>query len=843
MSSLRIRWIVAVTCLAGVVAGGVTAVRSQNGVESVAPATLIPQNSLLYISYDGRINHQEAFEKTATYEAFYKSGLMDVVNRVINSLLTSTPDQTAAKIGEFVKHLCEHDVTAGMTISTAGGPPLPFLTIVVHDGGKMEPDFGAFLKQAMGRDVEFDTEEIRERKVTSGVIPNSPGVEIGWWKEGNHLMFAAGLGAINSTLDVVTGDAENVTTSGAYQKFAVNAIEFERMTMFWFDFGLLRETYGTAPLPLPNPNPVTANMILEALGLHNLGIIVRQCGFKDKANWSETFVEVAGEKRGLLALCEQEPITLDDLPPIPFGTNGFYATSFDWGKAYDTILTVAHDIAKLGPPDAATEIDGAVAMINRELGFDLRNDLLSSLGNVLCVYGDTRQGFLGLGTGLAIKVNNENKILDSLRTIGQQIAFDSQGDIIFRDSAKQGREVFYIEPAQGYFSIAVGVDEKWLVVGLPQTVEGFFLRQDGALTNWKPTPSYQEGFDLVPKEFTTITAVDPLKSYRALLGAVPFFLGGINSAIQQQNRDFSLPVGMEDIPPAEFIARPLFPNLSVTTVDEEGIHYISRSSAPAIPLVDGIGGGGGVATASTMVALLLPAVQQAREAARRTQSRNNLKMIGLALHNYHDAFNSFPMGGQDYPTQEGKAPLQGDDRFSWMVSILPYVDQAANYNRLDLTKPWNSEANEQILKLQIPVYFNPGYSVDPDAEWGVTHYVGIAGVGEKAAELDIKDKKAGIFGYDRKTKVRDITDGTSNTMMVSEASDNIGSWGAVGKSNIRGLSKKPYINGPDGIGGPYQGGCNVLFADGSVRFISENIDAKTFEALATMHGGEVLKEF
>ncbi|MEX0725423.1 MAG: DUF1559 domain-containing protein [Planctomycetaceae bacterium] len=835
MSFPRVRWIVAGVCLTGLIAGGVGAVLSQNDAEPVAPATLIPQNSLLYVSCDGRAAHQAGFENTAAYEAFYKSGLMDVVGRATSAILESMSGGEAAALSDIIKKLSENGITAGLTLSTAGGPALPFLTVVVHNGAELEPAVGRLVQETMGRQVEFATEELRSRQVTSGVIPNSPGIEIGWWKEGNHLMLAAGLGAINSTLDVATGDAENVTTSEVYQKFAANEPAFERTTMFWLDFGLLRRTYGE--VPLPNPEPVTVNAVVEALGLSNLGVIVSQCGYKDRANWTETFVEAKGEKKGLLALCEQEPITLDDLPPIPFGTNGFYATSFDWGKAYDTILAVVQDMAVLGPPEAAAQLDAVPDLINQAVGFDLRNDLLGSLGNVMCLYGDTRQGFLGLGMGVAIEVTDEDKLLSSLRIIGQRIADENPGDVIFRESAKQGREVFLIEPASGFFSIAVGVDEKWLVAGLPQTVEGFFLRQDGALTNWKPTPSYQEGLDLLPKEFTTINAVDPRKSYRALLGAAPLFLSGIEGAMRQQNRDFSLPVGMADIPPAELIARPLFPNLSVTTVDENGIHCTSRSSAPAIPFIDGIGGGGGVATASTMVALLLPAVQQAREAARRTQSRNNMKQLGLALHNYHDTYRSFPQGTVE---TEG---LEPDERLSWLASVLPFLDQANLYNQINFKEGWNEDANQALMKTVVPVFVNPGYAIDPAAEWGTTHYVGIAGVGEKAAELDKTDNKAGIFGYNRKTEIRDITDGTSNTMMVSEANDDVGPWGQGGKATIRGLSKKPYINGPDGIGGPYRGGCHVLFGDGAVRFVSENIDAKTFEALATMHGGEVVGEF
>jgi prepilin-type processing-associated H-X9-DG protein len=88
-----------------------------------------------------------------------------------------------------------------------------------------------------------------------------------------------------------------------------------------------------------------------------------------------------------------------------------------------------------------------------------------------------------------------------------------------------------------------------------------------------------------------------------------------------------------------------------------------------------------------------------------------------------------------------------------------------------------------------------------------------------------------------------VTDGFSNTIGVTEASQGYGSWGAGGKSTLRSLTRKPYINGPDGIGSPFPGGLNVLMLDGSVRFLSENIDPEVMEALVTIHGGEVIGDF
>jgi prepilin-type processing-associated H-X9-DG protein len=121
--------------------------------------------------------------------------------------------------------------------------------------------------------------------------------------------------------------------------------------------------------------------------------------------------------------------------------------------------------------------------------------------------------------------------------------------------------------------------------------------------------------------------------------------------------------------------------------------------------------------------------------------------------------------------------------------------------------------------------------------------VGIAGLGKDGPLLEVGDKGAGIFGYNRGCSFRDITDGTSNTMMVSEAIKDFGGWGVGGKSTVRALTQKPYINGPDGLGSPWHGGMHVLMADGSVRFVSENIAPEVLEALSTIAGGEIVGDF
>jgi hypothetical protein len=253
----------------------------------------------------------------------------------------------------------------------------------------------------------------------------------------------------------------------------------------------------------------------------------------------------------------------------------------------------------------------------------------------------------------------------------------------------------------------------------------------------------------------------------------------------------------------------------------------SRNSLPGSELFLSAGGGG------VAVALLLPAVQQAREAARRTQSKNNIKQLLLAVHNYHDVHNAFPTGTVP------NAALKPEERLSWLTSILPYIDQAALYTTIDQKGSWNKGKNEALATTDLMTYLHPSV---PKGEPGGTNYVGIAGLGVNGPTLDAKDKKAGMFAYDKPRSMRNIVDGTSNTLMISETK-RTSPWAQGGPGTIRPLTQQPYINGPDGIGGVAVGGANIGLADGSVRFISENIDPKVMEALTTIAGGEPINDF
>ena len=286
-----------------------------------------------------------------------------------------------------------------------------------------------------------------------------------------------------------------------------------------------------------------------------------------------------------------------------------------------------------------------------------------------------------------------------------------------------------------------------------------------------------------------------------------------------------------------------------------------------------------------LIALLLPAVQAAREAARRMQCANNFKQAGLALHNYHAALKTFPPGViWWYPGTSGCGP-QGSAQaycgFAWSTFILPYCEQKALQDEIDFnagicTANPPDDENFALSGTLISMYLCPsdpqagdlimytgsgqnGASADEDLRQ--TNITGIAGSGAWTCpiwpiQFDLLD---GMMGERKGCRIRDVVDGTSNTLMLGEVTG-----GGPGSHVAHMWMTFNMVGTGDGINGPFTvpggldpaawnlretgpsshhpGGCHFLLADGSVQVLSENIAQLALVALTTRDGGEVLPE-
>jgi len=296
-----------------------------------------------------------------------------------------------------------------------------------------------------------------------------------------------------------------------------------------------------------------------------------------------------------------------------------------------------------------------------------------------------------------------------------------------------------------------------------------------------------------------------------------------------------------------------------------------------------------IAIIAVLIALLLPAVQGAREAARRSTCQNNLKQIGLALHNYHDIYNQFPQAvsqvrdpGQNGVINSGD-PHDQQPAWGWGAFILPQLDQGPLYNQLNLgTASFYSllVANSPLVKTVLPVFRCPT-SVAPDINtqqslsnsnfppaniYGATSNYGVAfGHGRISGPFRVApyaDAYAvvqdGGFGFDSNFNTASIVDGTSTTVAVGErayllkgAYFDAGTWIGCYKGNRDDCGRNLMVSLRGGVNGgataaaedetlssEHVGGAYVLFFDGSVHFISQNVDfnATTSTASPNVNG-------
>lgn len=322
-----------------------------------------------------------------------------------------------------------------------------------------------------------------------------------------------------------------------------------------------------------------------------------------------------------------------------------------------------------------------------------------------------------------------------------------------------------------------------------------------------------------------------------------------------------------------------------------------------------------IAIIAILIALLLPAVQQAREAARRTQCKNNLKQVGLALHNYHDTALAFPIGSS--------REQRGGWGVAWWAGVLPYTEQAPLYNQLQFegnhpgwthdtgndgnnstpqSAGWDNgnAASGKVLSFMLC----PSSPVPATRDTGgghqitIPHYHGIAGAASDPANGFTETRQLAcctccgglcsggiisrggmlVANNGQVIRIRDVTDGTTNTIIVGEGSA-FGTNSATGNKQIHHLVQHGWLMGAassngtgrafnittimyppnttdinlpgicqndgsnNGLHSTHEGGCQILLADGSARFLSENIDMVTLRRLCTRDDGDVIGEF
>jgi prepilin-type N-terminal cleavage/methylation domain-containing protein/prepilin-type processing-associated H-X9-DG protein len=283
---------------------------------------------------------------------------------------------------------------------------------------------------------------------------------------------------------------------------------------------------------------------------------------------------------------------------------------------------------------------------------------------------------------------------------------------------------------------------------------------------------------------------------------------------------------------------------------------------------------------AVLIGLLLPAVQKVREAANRVKCASNLKNIGLALHNFHDTYGRFPPGGI-----VGAFPPWGTKPghfHSWVAFILAHIEQEALYRQYHWEANDSSPVNQPVTTVPLKIVQCPSAPErmktyqDPEtktwADYPTKDYSTVRGVDPVLTDLGLADRVGNYNGIMRPNvmvRFADITDGTAQTMLITEDAGRPQLWHAGHLVPDQSLICGPWMDGgncnillkgstPNGITQPgpcamnctnqteiysfHPGGTNALFADGSVRFLKASIDIRIVARLVTMAGGDVVSD-
>jgi len=792
-------------------------------------ARYIPKDDLIfYAEFSGLDAHADAWRKTATYRMLNETTagamLRDVAVQSLDAIIavaTITAGEDKAPVvekptGKQVYAAGERLARSGFAVGLTGklGVGTPQAVIAYRGAGEGEVGKGLrrFLDLAArsGGKVEIVTRE-DGRKVTYVKPKSDQKPPTAWWFEGDDLLAAipGTEAAVDATLETIAGRRPSAVDNPA-------RAELSRTTADGFEpvFISFADLTGIPPTP-------------PALGLAGLKRIDSRWGFQGPALVSVTRVEAPAPRKGLLALIDQPTFEKTDVLPVPAGQKDFSIVSVDGGKVFDQAVA----IAKAFDPKAEAAVNQFLDMAKGVLGVSVREELVGQLGPKSAFYIEPEPTTIQLTPyqsfgewafhppkiTMVVEVRDAARFartLDTLmdvanRQIEAQMKDLPRERLIALRPLTGGDKGFVLDVPLGTFPLPSGfrptllLGKRYLAVAISPKAARKALAFESA-----PAAKTPEAIAALPARLMALNVNDPSGYVPEVVANVPFFvqalamMGAGDPGGPAAVGGLRLRLDPDTMPAADDLRKYIFPGTLSISANDRGVEVVSRDSVPSLnPLAAGPVG----------VALLLPAVQSARTAARRAQSTNNLKQIMLAMFNFESANGNFPPAAI--------ADAEGKPLLSWRVAVLPYLENAPLYNEFHLDEPWDSPHNKTLIAKMPSVYKSPNVQpADPNS----TFYQVLTGGG---AIFDSKVKGP---------KIAEVTDGTSNTIAVVEAGT------AVPWTKPDDVVFDPEGDLPKFGGLGFPGGYNVGLADGSVKFLKLSIKPETLRALITRAGGEVI---
>lgn len=604
-----------------------------------APEKMLPPTTQLYLRWDGIAAHADAYKKSvwggimAGPTGDNVRALLARAPRLLGSSVLADPLLAGKPPAELKASLADLKATEklidliadrGVIVAAEVREPAPSIKgigtvvggliggklpgpeavmpdaqviVMVPDvGDKADVLFGSFRLLMKKADYKVEPFEADGRKGFKVALSPENMLSAAWWVEGKHFVFYFGTRKPTAVIaEMQSNVAKGGVTNHPLYVRASKLGQFESITRGYIDSGKMIDLAKN----LAGPLVPGLKERLDGTGLSGLRAVVFSSGFDGKESRATYEFDAPGERKGLLKVLKQEPLTLTDLPPLPPDVSRFSALRIDPTATYDAGLGLVEFFSmaqEFGVEDGAKKKGQAEVIkarkeymareVDKFLGIDLKDDLLAHLGDKLVVFQSPTEGLQVFGTVICISVKDAAKVRAATDRVQRALEALANSPIKVRKKVLKGVEYreFYAR-GFGVLTPTYAVVGDWLVISVhPQAVQGVILRTKSDLPKWKPDDATAKRLAKMPAG-CGLQYCDPKSTASNLCTIGPLFLSAFSNRNvfgEQPETDFD-PIDVGIVPNAHELSRHLFPNLTVTRDDGKTIR-IEVNESISMPL-------------------------------------------------------------------------------------------------------------------------------------------------------------------------------------------------------------------------------------------------------------------
>jgi hypothetical protein len=536
---------------------------------AAAPEALLPASTQIYVRWDGGKALPADFAKTAVgkLHATETGKMREALLASVLKLLP--PDVQAQSAWTKYQPVLETVYNSGFIVAVDVqqiSPPVVTVSLIAPNApAKPFQELVDYMAQEAHAKVEVRT--IGTQAVR--VIEAGPVRLVGRATDGHAVLQVT----TRSVAELLEAKDDTLLTSPQYKELTAFK-EFPTHTRFFLDLPAVLKVVKTLPMK-------EIQAVLDVIGLDGVQSVRYWGGYDGLAQRDRLDVVTNGPRKGLLGLWNATPFTLKDLPALPPSLTGFTVGTLDGAKLYDTIWDAANLLTQTFEPQALPQLKQGLQEAERELGFNLHDDLLATFKGIYAAYAAENEGIFGLGGTIAVQVKDEKKLQATLEKLAALAKKASRQDVSITQKQYRSATLYELRvKAEGMiFAPTYTFHKGYFVVSLyPQAVTGYIARADGALPAWKPEPALQASLDKLPGKFVGLQMNDPRPSVQTLFTLLPLGTAAARGFVPGFDFDVST------IPNVQAVNQHLFPNIIVTTDDGKTIRDDRLTSMDLPPL-------------------------------------------------------------------------------------------------------------------------------------------------------------------------------------------------------------------------------------------------------------------